>query len=128
MMQNIGTFSELTNKISALKVFKDQINDAIRDEQEAQRKYDKMLPQADKAGAKFASSQIRSIRGQEHTHEGNFRDMLRNTEQSITEDERTLQEDQRRLADEQKREMEEQRERLNRAHIDNIRRRGSGYG
>lgn len=50
--------SELTGKISALKVFKDQINTAIRDEQEAQRMYDKMAAQADKAGARTYSSML----------------------------------------------------------------------
>ncbi len=47
---------ELTNKISALKIFKDQILVAIRDEQEAQRIYDKMMIQADKVGARADSS------------------------------------------------------------------------
>lgn len=119
--------SELTGKISVLKVFKEQINTAIRDEQEAQRIYDKMMTQADKAGARADSSQIRGIRDQEHDHENKFRNMLKNTDQSITEFERRVKDEQRKLAEQQKREQEAQKDRLNSARITEIRRRGSGY-
>jgi len=96
--------SELTNKISALKIFKDQILVAIRDEQEAQQIY-KMMAQADKADARVSgiiiyrkesySSEIRGIRDQEHTHEGRFRSMLKNTEDSISEIEKMLKDERR---------------------------------
>lgn len=99
--------SELTNKISALKAFKDQILVAIRDEQEAQQIYNKMMAQADKAGARADSSQIRGIRDQEHDHENKFKAMLKNTEVSIAEFESRLKKEQ---DDRMKRE-EEQRKR-----------------
>ena len=87
--------SELTGKISALKAFKDQILVAIRDEQEAQQIYNKMMAQADKAGARADSSQIRGIRDQEHDHENKFKAMLKNTEASIAEFERKVKDERR---------------------------------
>lgn len=87
--------SELTGKISALKAFKDQILVAIRDEQEAQQIYNKMMAQADKAGARADFSQIRGIRDQEHDHENKFKAMLKNTEASIAELERKVKDEQR---------------------------------
>jgi len=112
----MADISELTNKLSALKIFKDQILLAIKDEQEAQRIYDKMMLQAD-ACARADSSQIRGIRDQERDHEYKFKNMLKNTEVSIDDFERKLKDEQRRLADQQRREQEAQR----------ARRRGSGY-
>lgn len=87
---------ELMDKISALKDFKIQINTAIRDEQEAQRIYDKMIITADKAGARADSRQIREIINQERVHETRFSDMLKNTEVSIAEFERSVKDEQRR--------------------------------
>ncbi len=103
--------SELTGRITALKVFKEQINTAIRDEQEAQAIYSKMTTQADKAGARADSSEIRGIRDQEHTHENKFRNMLRNTDTTIIESERKVKEDelQKRRKEEQERQREQQR-------------------
>jgi rubrerythrin len=103
--------SKLTDQISALKTFKDQINTAIRDEQEAQAIYSKMTTQADKAGARSDSSEIRGIRDQEHTHETKFRNMLKNTEQSITEFERKVKEEQKKQAEEKRRKEEQERQR-----------------
>jgi rubrerythrin len=104
--------SELTDKISALKVLKEQINIAIRDEQEAQAIYDKMTSLAGKARSASARDQIHEIRGQEHTHEIKFKSMLKDTEQSIIEYERMMKEEQKKQAEEKRRkekEVEEQR-------------------
>lgn len=99
---------EMIDKISALKAFKDHINTAIRDEQEAQAIYSKMTVQADKSGARADSSEICGIRDQEHAHENKFRNMLKNTEQSITEFERKVKEEQRKK-DEENRKREAER-------------------
>lgn len=111
--------SELTGKISVLKVFKEQINTAIRDEQEAQRIYDKMISQADKADARVSgiiifrkesySSDIRGIRDQEHTHEGKFQNMLKNTEYSISAIERMLKDEQRKKDEERRKKEDDDR-------------------
>jgi rubrerythrin len=102
---------ELTDKISALNAFKEQINTAIRDEQEAQVIYSKMITQADKAGARTYSSEIRGIKDQEHTHENKFRDMLRNMLCSVNEFERKVKEEQKKQVEEKRRKEEQERQR-----------------
>ncbi len=116
--------SELKDKISTLNVFKEQINTAIRDEQEAQRIYDKMINQADKTDAKVYgiiiyrtesySSELREIKGQEHTHEGKFKNMLKNIEDSIRIIE-TMREDLERMKVEEERRKREEEDRKRRA-------------
>jgi hypothetical protein len=105
---------ELSDKISNLKLFKAQINDAIRDEQEAQRIYDKILPNADKADSRvkgyispsYYFSEVRGIRDQEHTHESKFKMILDNVERTINELENMLrhkEDDDRKKRDEEQR-------------------------
>ena len=96
--------SELTRKISELKIFKPQIESSIRDEQEAQRIYDILIVQADRITTMDAdmrslnfNSKIRGIRNQENEHEGKLKLMLQNTEQQIIQSETMLKDEQRKL-------------------------------
>jgi len=54
-----------------------------------------MMTQADRAGTRADSGQIRGIRDQEHDHENKFKNMLKNTEVSIAEFERKVKDEQR---------------------------------
>jgi rubrerythrin len=112
---------ETIDKISALKALKEQINIAIRDEQEAWRVYDKMISQARQARTSSGISEIQVIRDQERDHETKFKTMLRTTERNITEYERLLKE-QRNQAEEQRRKEEQERQRKEQE----VRRTGAG--
>lgn len=102
---------ELTNKISALKALKPQIEDAIRDELDAQKMYGTMMYAAERIealgrNAAVESSKIRNINAQERDHEKVFREMLKNTERNIKEYEQQLKDEQRKLADEKQKKEE----------------------
>jgi hypothetical protein len=69
---------ETTGKISALEALDTKLNDAIRDEEEAQRIYDSMMQQIDKVANTYSgvysneirtySKDLREIRDQERAH------------------------------------------------------------
>ncbi len=110
------------------KHLKQEFEGAVRDEQEAIDKYTKIITDAERGGCRDIVNEVRGIQSQEKTHKGQFPSLITDIDRKITDLKRQIEDEQTKLADQQKREMEAQRDRLNKAHITEIRRRGSGYG
>lgn len=128
------TQNPLDKKLEVIKELKGRLQADIRDEDQAQRTYGEQIDLARKAELRSAESQIRSVKDQESKHAEIFRNTIRDIEREeasiktrVEAERKKKEEEQRRLAEQQRRELEAQRDRLNKARITEIRRRGSGY-
>jgi len=141
----------LERSLKDIEKFEKDLQEAIKDEKEAQTMYGRItqsaealgraLPDSAYGGAKVnpnymveSARMIKDIIKEESVHERKFTANLagmqtvkQRLKEEIQKCKRDAEEEQRKLAEQQKREQEAQKDRLNHARITEIGRRGSGY-
>lgn len=96
-------------RIKELKTLKTHINDAIRYQQEAQQRYDKLIIQANSVGARICFNEIKETNNRERNNENSFKEMVTKLDRYINKEETRLEEQKKKDDDRKKREDEQRR-------------------